>query len=240
MAGKLLVIDFETRSTLNLRKVGAWRYAADPETDVLCACGVLGDGDVGTWVPGNPVPIPVIEAVADPNIVFVAHFATFEIAIWKHVLAPRHRWPEHPPAARWRDTQAMALAAALPPRLDKVAKALSLKQQKADDHVMHLTCKPRPRRGNEDPAKGPYWYDDEKRLAELYEYCAQDVRCERELFQWLPPLSPAEQKLWQLDQTINERGFYTDGVLIEKAITLAAVAERAIQAELRQVIGDAQ
>ena len=111
MAGKLLVIDFETRSTLNLRKVGAWRYAADPETDVLCACGVLGDGDVGTWVPGNPVPIPVIEAVADPNIVFVAHNATSKSqsgsTFWRLVMAgqsapqPRagaipRRWPRPP------------------------------------------------------------------------------------------------------------------------------------------------
>jgi hypothetical protein len=32
----ILFRDIETRSTLRLADVGAWRYAADPSTEVLC------------------------------------------------------------------------------------------------------------------------------------------------------------------------------------------------------------
>jgi len=36
------------------------------------------------------------------------------------------------------------------------------------------------------------------------------------------PLSAAEQQLWQLDQIINDRGFYCDGLLTKKAIAITA------------------
>jgi DNA polymerase len=128
MAAKILVIDFETRSFVDLKKTGHAYYAAHPSTDVICAAGVLGDEpDVGLWVRGDPVPTPIIEACADPGILFGAHNAAFEIAIWRHVLAPRHGWPECPPFERWRCSMARASALALPPRLDNLAKALGLK-----------------------------------------------------------------------------------------------------------------
>src|SRR5262249_6052366 len=60
---------------------------------------------------------------------------------------------------------------------------------------------------------------------------------ERALYKWLPPLSPAEQALWQLDQVINDRGFYCDGTLIAKAIAIATAAEREIQAEFQCITG---
>jgi DNA polymerase len=241
MASKILVIDFETRSLVDLKKTGHAYYAAHPATDVICAAWVLGDEpNIGLWVRGDPVPVPIIEACADPSILFGAHNAAFEIAIWKNILTPRYGWPQCPPVERWRCSMAQALALALPPRLDNLAKALGLKHQKADDAIMHLMSKPRRPRGDEDPNGGPYWFDDPERLAQLYEYWRQDVRCERELFQWLPPLHPDEQKLWCLDQTINySRGFYTDGVLIEKALTIVAAAKQAIKDEIQQLTGGA-
>jgi DNA polymerase bacteriophage-type len=68
--------------------------------------------------------------------------------------------------------------------------------------------------------------------------CKQDVECERDLYRLLPPLLDDEQRLWQLDQAINDRGFYCDGVLIEKAIAISTAADRAVQAEIKQITGD--
>jgi hypothetical protein len=42
----VLFWDLETRSTLGLKKVGAWRYAGEPTTDVLCAAYAVDDGAV--------------------------------------------------------------------------------------------------------------------------------------------------------------------------------------------------
>ena len=235
---KPIVLDGETHSPLDLRKTGAWRYAAHPSTDVWCLGYAIDDQPVQIWLPGEPVPPAIIEAAADPNYVFVAHNAGFERAIFKHILTrPHYGWPEIP-IEKWRCTMAMCLALALPPKLKKVAAVLGLKHAKADDKVMRAMAMPRRPRGSEDP-NGVYWFDDSERLQALYDYCKQDVECERELFRILPPLIDAEQSLWCLDQVINDRGFYTDGGLIEKALAISAAAERAIQDELAAITGGA-
>jgi DNA polymerase len=53
----------------------------------------------------------------------------------------------------------------------------------------------------------------------------------------LPPLSLAEQQLWQLDQQICDRGFYSDGVLIARAITVGTAAHDAVQEEFQRLTG---
>jgi DNA polymerase len=235
MAG-FVILDVETRSTLDLRKVGAAHYAAHPSTDVWCVAWAVDDQKVQRWLPSNSVPQAILEAAVDSQCMFVAHNAGFERAILKHVLVPRYGWPEIP-TEHWRCTMAASLALALPASLAQVAAALSLPEQKASKTIVAQMAKPRQPRGDEDPAAGPYWFDDAEHREALYSYCEQDVETERALYRWLPPLSPTEQELWGLDQIINDRGFYTDGALIEKAIAISAAAERAVQAELQQVTG---
>jgi DNA polymerase len=235
-ASQALVIDFETRSTLDLRKVGAAKLAEHPSTDFWCVCFTLDGKTVLRWVPGDPVPLEIIGACLDPDCLFVAHNAGFERMLWPLLTAPKYGWPECPPVTRWRCTQAAALALALPPALGKLAKALGLQHQKADDAVMHVMAKPRRPRADEDPNK-IYWHDDAKHRHDLYDYCAADVLCEWELFHWLPPLVPPEQALWFLDQKINSRGFYCDGELIEQAIALAKTAETEIADAFRALTG---
>jgi hypothetical protein len=38
MKNKVLIVDYETRSEVDLRLVGAYEYAAHPSTEILCAC----------------------------------------------------------------------------------------------------------------------------------------------------------------------------------------------------------
>jgi DNA polymerase len=226
-----VVIDCETRSALNLKKVGARRYSADQTSDVWCVAWCVDDGPVQLWRPGEPPPI---HEFADA-VEVVAHNAGFERAIFADILGPRYKWPAIP-TERWRCTMAASLALALPPSLAKVASVLKLPEQKGNKSVVDLTCKPRRPRGDEDP-NGLYWFDDPERLQALYDYCKQDVETERALWRWLSPLIPAEQELWQLDQQINDRGFYTDGRLILAAIDIATAADRAVQVELQEITG---
>jgi hypothetical protein len=51
-----LFIGFETRSSLDLREVGSFVYAADPSTEVWVACYAIGAGPVCAWYPRDPVP----------------------------------------------------------------------------------------------------------------------------------------------------------------------------------------
>jgi DNA polymerase len=228
------IVDAETRSALDLKRVGAYRYSQHPSTAPLCLAYAIGDRPVELWTPPDPPPAAIVEAAADPGFVFGAFNAGFERAICAGILTPRHNWPR---IEQWVCLQARCLALALPPSLAKVAKILGLANQKSDDGIMHQMSKPRLPRGDEDPNAGPYWFDDAEHREALYAYCKQDVACERDLYRALPPLSEAEQELWVFDQRVNDRGFYTDGGLIKAGIAIVEAAMRAVEAELVEVTG---
>jgi DNA polymerase len=231
--------DVETRSLANLKTVGAHQYAADPTTEILCVAYAIDDDPAQLWVPSDPLPAPVIEAASSPNWLVVAHNDQFETAIEHRVLAPRYGWPLIP-LDRHRCTMAAALAAGLPARLGALADALELAHRKdvAGERLMHQLAKPRRARKDEDVA-GIYWFDDAERLQRLYDYCRQDVEVERELFDRLPPLSPAEQALWALSTTINRRGFCVDRAFAEAARQIAQEATPELDQELARVTGGA-
>ena len=95
--------DYETRSQIDLKKVGAAKYAADKTTEVLCAGYAIGDGPVQPWRPGDPFD-GILEAAANPTWVVAAHNDAFEAAIEQHVLHAAllaARTPERI-AAPWR------------------------------------------------------------------------------------------------------------------------------------------
>src|SRR6516164_6840842 len=103
----LLFLDFETRSTRNLALTGAWKYSRHESTDVWCACFAVDAGEVKVWQPGDPVPIEIIEAAADPSYQLCAHNAAFERSILTNILTPRYGWPAIG-LDQFRDTMAKA------------------------------------------------------------------------------------------------------------------------------------
>src|SRR6185437_3898323 len=67
--------------------------------------------------------------------------------------------------------------------------------------LMLRMCKPR--------ADGT-WLEDDASMARLAKYCATDVEVERAVYKRTFALSPAEQKLWEADWRINQRGIPFD------------------------------
>ena len=216
----ILVRDFETRSAASLKLCGAWRYAADPTTEVLCVGFAVDDGPVQMWIPGQPVPAQFHTAATDPAWRVVAHNDQFESAIEQRVLAPRYDWPLVP-IERHICTMATALAAALPGALENAAAALGLPYQKDRDGRLTMMQLSRST-GNIDP----------KKRERLTVYCANDVDVERSLHQRLPPLSADEQILWQLDALINARGFHVDRRLAEAARAMVREEQQDINATI--------
>jgi DNA polymerase bacteriophage-type len=215
----LLHWDIETRSAANLSKVGARRYAADPSTTVLCIAYAIGDAEPTIWTPSMPVPQPFIEAATDADWCIIAHNHAFELEIETRILVP-HGWPAIP-LERRRCSMAQARANGLPGALEEAAVLLGLVNQKdmAGHALMLEMCdasKPL------DPAK----------LDRLFAYCMQDTRVERELSARSPPLTPEEQKVWEIDQTINARGFQVDLELAHAARKIAAVEKEDINARI--------
>ena len=89
----ILYRDIETRSTLDLKKVGVWRYAAEPSTGVWCVSFAIDDGSAQLWMPGQPIPEAFVEAARNSDWLVVARNDAFERAIEEQILAPRFGWP---------------------------------------------------------------------------------------------------------------------------------------------------
>src|SRR5262249_38466236 len=155
----ILFWDIETRSTVPLEDAGAWRYAADPTTEVLCVGYAVDDSDVEIWTPGQAIPQEFNTAASDPSWCVVAHNFAFERAIATRILQPRFGWPEIP-LAQQRCSMSLALANALPAALDNAARALQLDYQKDQEGylLMRRMARPRRPRKNEDPT-GIYFVD---------------------------------------------------------------------------------
>jgi DNA polymerase len=239
LARHVLHRDIETRSAASLDRVGAWRYAADPSTEILCVGYAFDDSPVQLWAPGQPIPEPFIEAARNPQWLVVAHNDQFERAIEDRILHPRYGWPLIP-IERHRCTMAMALANALPGALDAAAAALELPHRKdLDGHrLMRQMSRPRKPQKDEDP-NGIYWLDDEVLRERLCDYCRRDVEEERALFHWVLPLSPGEQEIWALDANINARGFAVDTELAQAIQEVVRKCRIDIDAELAVLTGGA-
>lgn len=203
-----LSIDFETYSEADIRKLGSWAYSMHPTTEVLCMAYAVNDNDPVLWLPGEDLS-EFTELVFGQNSKICAWNSFFEYSIWTNVL----KWRSIP-FKFWEDTAALALAAGLPRKLETCGEVLQLAQDKAKSkrgsYLIQRLCKPYRGKRNRNP----------ELLEELYDYCRQDVVAERTISKMLPKLSPFERELWELDQTINARGFLIDTDQVKTCIEL--------------------
>lgn len=216
-----LHLDYETRSTADLKKVGAHAYAEHPSTEILCAAYAVDDSPVGTWWPGkypDPLrdPLAVHMRAADT---ITAHNAAFERLI-TNGCGQRYGLPKIA-VEKMRCTMVMAYALGLPGSLDDAcaAVALDIRKDAQGKRIMLKMSKPRkPRKG--EPTTVTLWHETPADHERLRAYCAQDVEAERALEKRLLPLSKPELDLWFLDQRINDRGLCVDVDLAEGAVAI--------------------
>lgn len=201
-------LDFETRSTQDIKKVGVWRYASDPQADILCAAWSIDDGPVTSWVPGEPPP------EFPDGAFFEAHNAAMERATWTLLATPRYDWPECPPIPQWRCTAARAAFASLPRKLEEVAVVVGTSVQKdmAGNRDMLYLAK---------PFRGKFRWDRDRFISTL-KYNRDDIETERavSLHPSVPYLTKTEQQVWELDQLMNTRGVAVDVASCKAAVDL--------------------
>ena len=227
-----VIIDFETASACSLKDAGAAAYSEHWSTEVLCLVWQAeGGAEFGVWCPSLPeyADITALLALARrPDVIFVSH-AGFEQFIWKNIMA-RLGLPEMPPE-RWEDTQATAAWRSLPLQLEKLMKVLDLPFQK-DMEGSRLTVslsKPNKKTGMLD--RSP------ETLRRVVEYCKTDVACEAAVLRTLGDLSPAERKVWLLDQEINQRGVRLDMEFVRQAQLVVDRATPPLLEEFRDITG---
>lgn len=224
-------LDFETRSTCDLKTAGAYVYGRHPTTEILILCWLVedtktGEAVRGRWLPGMPPVRQVVEADH-----WAAHNAAFEIAMWEGKLTPVHGWPPCPDVAEWTCTMELACVNGMPGALERAAPAAGLNVRKnMDGHrVMMKHCKPRKPRKGEDP-DGVFWHEDPNERAILFDYCDEDVDVEIALGRRLPPANGLEIETMIVNRRINRRGVKIDRPAVRGAMRIA-------QDEIRRLNG---
>lgn len=171
----ILTIDFETRSAVDIKKCGAFVYAEDPSTDVLCLAVKVDDNEPEVFIPpkferlyAKPTLTPghICKLIESAEII-EAHNMQFEVAIWTNVMHKRYGFPDLP-KHKLRCSAAIAASFAIPRGLDQACKVISEEQQKDMDgkRIMMKMCKPRrvTKKDIEAEKKHNKYYTEVKRL----------------------------------------------------------------------------
>jgi DNA polymerase len=214
----MLWLDFETRSECDLRAKGVYNYAQDASTDVLCMSYAFDDEDVVTWLPSQPFPARVLNYTGQIK----AHNAAFERLIFWYVLQINFKLDQFYCTA----TQARANCA--PGSLEDVGRfaGASMKKDHRGAQLIRLMCVP--------PFK-----DSPELMAEMIQYCEQDVRAMRAISKAMRDLSDEELEDYHVNERINDRGVLVDVPLCNAAVKFASEELTEIEQIVQEVTAGA-
>ena len=227
---EILYLDTETRSSRDLRKSGVYAYAQSPDAAVILTAWQTGRGRVQSC--DGPPPRETLEALASPDVVKVAHNATFDrvmLSIYTHGRGSG----EYLDPSQWVDTASLAALMGLPRGLGDLAVALGAEpKDEAGTALIRRFSVPWPATASR-PAGFIPGDAEPERWEEFRRYCVQDVATLVDVHHRLQddPMYPAwapwygrERALEELDARINDVGLPFDRGL---ALALLDAADRA-------------
>jgi DNA polymerase len=218
--------DFETRNIggCALEKAGAWRYAADPATEIITLVYQTGGDDRHLWTPASGRCERLAALAVDSDVNFVC-FAGFEQAIWQHVMVERFGFA---PIAisRWIDVQAVCSYFALPRSLGKVLPVIgtSVVKDEAGKRLVRSLSRPNPR-------TRLYPEVTPEILQRVHQYNRIDVDGLIAIHTAVGELPSQERRVWELDQRINQRGLGIDLEFVRAAKTITEASTDALLPE---------
>lgn len=216
-----LSIDIETKSSVDIGKAGAYKYAQSPDFGILLFAYSLDDSPVRVvdLACGEKIPETICLALMDPAVTKHAYNAAFE---WYCL----NRAGYQTPLEQWKCTMAHGLYCGYTAGLDATGKAIGLPQEKqklaTGKALIKYFCTPcKPTKAN----GGRTWNLPEHAPEkwELFkEYCGQDVVTEKAILRRLEmfPMPEEEERLWQMDVRMNAYGVRVDTGLIGGALSI--------------------
>jgi DNA polymerase len=214
--------DYETRSAAGLPAVGSWRYSVDPSTSIICMAYAVDDSEPILLL-GDEILKAIWWAWSTPDVVMVAHNVFFEISITiNQLLRGKLDILSKEFITKWYCSAAQCRAAGIASSLEHAAKTLGLAEQKdlAGKKAMMTLSKPK-RQTKKDTGMSFWTYEEKPELfKQLYSYCKQDVRTEREICKATPRMAADEMQVFYHDLLMNLRGVQTDPDLCYKALKI--------------------
>ncbi|WP_347025252.1 DNA polymerase, partial [Hungatella hathewayi] len=233
-----LSIDIETRSSVDIGKAGAYKYAQSPDFEILLFAYQWNNDPVKVidLKNGEELPCWLMQALADPNVIKHAYNAAFE---WYCLNCAGYETP----IEQWRCTMAHGLYCGYTAGLDATGKAIGLPQDKqkltTGKALIRYFCVPcKPTKTNGSRTWNQPWHDKDK--WDLFkEYCKQDVVTEREILKRLDlfPMPEEEERLWQMDVLMNAYGVRVDTDLIEGALYIDQISTQRLTDEAISLTG---
>lgn len=252
---KTLSIDLETKSSADIGKTGVYRYAEDPDFDILLFGVSINSGPVEVYdlACGDKIPERILQALTDNRVIKSAYNASFErvcLSYWLRKNYPRHFKsygkaddPAHKyldPSA-WRCSLVWAAYNGLPLGLEKVGAVLGLEQQKmkeGKDLIRYFCCPCKPTASNGRrtwnlPEHAPEKWDLFKK------YNVRDVEVELQIQERLQNY-PVPDFVWEeyrLDQQINDRGIMIDRKMVAGALSIDETSHNDLTTRMQQLTG---
>ena len=233
-----LNIDIETRSSVNISKSGAYKYAQSEDFEILLFSYKLNDDPtkIVDLKQGEKIPDNILELLNNPDCIKHAYNAAFE---WYCLNQAGYITS----ITQWRCTMFHATYLGLPAGLGMTGIAIGISEDKKKlttgnrlIQYFSVPCKPTKSNG------GRTWNDPHHDLAKwkLYrEYNMQDVEAEYTIYQYLKAFEvPAkEQKLWEMDIMMNANGVKVDKLLVDSVLRIDAESTEKLTDEAQKITG---
>lgn len=222
---KILSIDIETFSDIDLGKCGVYRYTDNPNFEILLFAYSIDEGPVELvdLASGEEIPEEIVEAILSEDNIKTAFNANFERVALMRYLSRKLDKEVYLNPSSWRCSEVQAAMLGLPLHLEGVAKVLRLDAQKMSEgkpliRYFCIPCKPTAANGGRTrnlPSDAPDKWELFK------QYNIRDVEVELEIRKKIKdyPIPESEQALYELDQRINDRGFRADMDFVIQAIS---------------------
>lgn len=231
-------LDWETFSELDIKAVGAYKYASHSSTEILCASVSTDNEGPYLWVNpkygrSDPRATVLMGKLANGDYLVWAHNSMFEWAI------TRYRWKldvrlPRPKLEQFRCTQTLSRCAGLPGSLDALAEKLGgPKKDPAGRRLISLLCGPQKDGRRFLPTDLP------DKFAALGRYCLQDNRAERYVHKRLASfeLKGAALALWHFDQRMNDRGVPVNVAALRTSLGIVTEAAADLGGAFRKITG---
>ena len=232
---KILSIDLETYSSVNLQKCGVYKYAQSEDFEILLFGYSVDGGEVKVvdLACGERIPDEVIKALSDESVIKWAFNATFERVCLSNYLG---KWLE---PESWHCTLVWSATLGLPLSLEGVGAVLGLEKQKLTEGkaLIRYFCVPcSPTKSNGGRTRNLPKHDMEK--WQLFKaYNKRDVETEMSIQDRLSRF-PVPEQIWDeyhLSEEINDRGIGIDRELVRRAIAIDQKSREQLTSALQNV-----
>ena len=236
---KNISIDIETYSSIDLTKSGVYRYVEAPDFQVMLFGYSVDGGPVSVvdLAMGETIPLEILSALEDENVLKYAFNATFERICLSRMLG--YETGIYLDPSSWRCTMIWSAYMGLPLSLQGCGTVLKLDKQKlteGKDLIKYfcVPCQPTKSNGGRTrnlPTDAPDKWERFKA------YNARDVETEMEIQKSLIHF-PVPDSVWEeyhIDQRINDTGVALDMTLVRQAIAMDGVSGNELSAAIRSL-----